>query len=200
MGKKEALSKDQIQHFFYTGTMHLFAVSGLHVGVIGAFFFFLGRLLCLPKLLRLMLTGSGVWLYAAVVGFGPSTLRATLMITFVLLAQLFSRPVSGQNVFFNTVGLTHFVRRRTTVVAIRRSATTFFFPESHRHRFLLRQCHKQSVFDALLGFVQPVGVYRQFIPYPVRKLYRHSRYGFLGNFSPLSAVADVNGTIIPTLP
>ena len=108
MGKKEALSKDQIQHFFYTGTMHLFAVSGLHVGVIGTFFFFLGRLLCFPKLLRLMLTGGGVWLYAAVVGFGPSTLRATLMITFVLLAQVFSRPVSGQNVFFNTVGLTLF--------------------------------------------------------------------------------------------
>ena len=106
MGKKEALSKDQIQHFFYTGTMHLFAVSGLHVGVIGTFFFFLGRLLWLPKLLRLGVTGGGVWLYAAVVGFGPSTLRATLMITFVLLAQLFSRPVSGQNVFFNTVGLT----------------------------------------------------------------------------------------------
>ena len=108
MGKKEALSKDQIQHFFYTGTMHLFAVSGLHVGVIGTFFFFLGRLLCLPKLIRLLLTGCGVWLYAAVVGFGPSTLRATLMITFMLLAQLFSRPVSGQNVFFNTVGLTLF--------------------------------------------------------------------------------------------
>ena len=108
MGKKEALSKDQIQHFFYTGTMHLFAVSGLHVGVIGTFFFFLGRLLCLPKLLRLLLTGGGIWLYAAVVGFGPSTLRATLMITFVLLAQLFSRPVSGQNVFFNTIGLTLF--------------------------------------------------------------------------------------------
>jgi len=35
-------------------------------------------------------------------------LRATLMITFVLLAQLFSRPVSGQNVFFNTIGLTLF--------------------------------------------------------------------------------------------
>ena len=108
MGKKEALSKEQIQHFFYTGTMHLFAVSGLHVGVIGTFFFFLGRLLYLPKLLRLMLTGGGVWLYAIIVGLGPSTLRATLMITFVLLAQLFSRPVSGQNAFFNTVGLTLF--------------------------------------------------------------------------------------------
>ena len=108
MGKKEALSKEQIQHFFYTGTMHLFAVSGLHVGVIGTFFFFLGRLLCLPKLLRLTLTGGGVWLYAILVGLGPSTLRATLMITFVLSAQLFSRPVNGQNAFFNTVGLTLF--------------------------------------------------------------------------------------------
>ena len=106
MGKKEALSKQQIQHFFYTGTMHLFAVSGLHVGVVSTFFFFLGRLLCLPKLLRLLLTGGGVWLYAAIVGFSPSTLRATLMVAFVLLAQLVSRPVNGQNTFFNTVGLT----------------------------------------------------------------------------------------------
>jgi competence protein ComEC len=106
MGKKETLSKQQIQHFFYTGTMHLFAVSGLHVGVVSTFFFSLGRLLWLPKLLRLLLTGSCVWLYAAIVGFSPSTLRAVMMVTFVLLAQLFSRPVNGQNTFFNTVGLT----------------------------------------------------------------------------------------------
>lgn len=73
MGKKEDLSKDQIQHFFYTGTMHLFAVSGLHVGVVSTFLFFFCKLLLLPRYLRLPLTGAGVCFYATIVGFSPST-------------------------------------------------------------------------------------------------------------------------------
>lgn len=108
MGKKEDLSKDQIQHFFYTGTMHLFAVSGLHVGVVSTFLFFFCKLLFLPKYLRLILTGIGVCFYASIVGFSPSTLRATLMVLFVLFAQLFSRPADIKGALFNTIGLTIF--------------------------------------------------------------------------------------------
>ena len=108
MGKKEDLSKDQIQHFFYTGTMHLFAVSGLHVGVVSTFLFFFCKLLFFPKSLRLILTGIGVCFYATIVGFSPSTLRATLMVLFVLFAQLFSRPVDIKGALFNTIGLTLF--------------------------------------------------------------------------------------------
>lgn len=106
MGKKEELTKRQIEHFFYTGTMHLFAVSGLHVGIVSTFFFFVGRLLCLPACFRWLLTCGGVFLYASMVGFSPSTVRASLMVGFVLLAQLFSRPINGRNAFFNTIGLT----------------------------------------------------------------------------------------------
>lgn len=108
MGKKEDLSKDQIQHFFYTGTMHLFAVSGLHVGVVSTFLFFFCKLLFFPKYLRLILTGIGVCFYATIVGFSPSTLRATLMVLFVLFAQLFSRPADIKGALFNTIGLTLF--------------------------------------------------------------------------------------------
>ncbi len=106
MGKKEDLSKEQIQHFFYTGTMHLFAVSGLHVGVVSTFIFFLCKLLCLPKILRLIFTGIGVCFYATIVGFSPSTLRATLMVLFILSAQLCSRPADIKGALFNTVGIT----------------------------------------------------------------------------------------------
>ena len=106
MGKKECLSKEQLQHFFYTGTMHLFAVSGLHVGFVSSFIFFLCRWAFLPRFLQLFITGIGVCFYAFVVGFTPSTLRATLMVIFVLVAQIFSRPVDGKGALYNTIGLT----------------------------------------------------------------------------------------------
>ena len=106
MGKKECLPKEQLQHFFYTGTMHLFAVSGLHVGVVSSFIFFLCRWFFLPRLLQFLFTGIGVCFYASIVGFSPSTLRATLMVLFILIAQIFSRPVDVKGAFYNTIGLT----------------------------------------------------------------------------------------------
>lgn len=106
IGKKECLPKEQLQHFFYTGTMHLFAVSGLHVGVVSSFIFFLCRWLFLPRLLQFLFTGIGVCFYASIVGFSPSTLRATLMVLFILIAQIFSRPVDVRGAFYNTIGLT----------------------------------------------------------------------------------------------
>lgn len=106
LGKKENLTKKQLQHFFYTGTMHLFAVSGLHVGVVSGFIYALCRLLGLPLLIKLFATGIGVFFYATIVGFSPSTLRASLMIFFILCAQLFKRRVDVQSAFFNTLGIT----------------------------------------------------------------------------------------------
>ena len=106
MGKKECLPKEQLQHFFYTGTMHLFAVSGLHVGVVSSFIFFLCRWIFLPRFLQFLFTGIGVCFYASIVGFSPSTLRATLMVLFILIAQIFSRPVDVRGAFYNTIGLT----------------------------------------------------------------------------------------------
>ncbi len=106
MGKKETIPKDKLQHFFYTGTMHLFAVSGLHVGVVSSFIFFLCKLFCFPKWLKITCTSIIVLLYASIVGFSPSTLRATSMVFFILLAQIVSRPIDSRAAFFNTIGLT----------------------------------------------------------------------------------------------
>lgn len=106
MGKKESIPRDQLQHFFYTGTMHLFAVSGLHVGVVSSFIFFLCKLFIFPKGLKIIFTGLGVLFYAFIVGFSPSTLRATCMVFFVLMAQIFNRPIDIHAAFFSTIGLT----------------------------------------------------------------------------------------------
>jgi len=106
MGKKESIPRDKLQHFFYTGTMHLFAVSGLHVGVVSSFIFFVCKLLLFPRWLKILFTGISVLFYASIVGFSPSTLRATFMVFFVLLAQILNRPIDIRAAFFNTIGLT----------------------------------------------------------------------------------------------
>ncbi|MDR2396336.1 MAG: ComEC/Rec2 family competence protein [Puniceicoccales bacterium] len=102
LGKKELLSEKNLNHFFDTGTMHLFAVSGLHVGVVSTFLFFFFKSLLLPKIFRLFFTLVGVFLYASIVGFSPSTLRASYMVLFVITMQLCSRPVDGRAAFLNT--------------------------------------------------------------------------------------------------
>jgi len=97
-GNKELLSSQQLNLFKSTGTMHLFAVSGLHIGI--AYFcalktlniFLTNRLLLIPLCL------STNFFYVCLVGYPVSACRAFLMIFIWQLAVLFfrkSNPLSA---------------------------------------------------------------------------------------------------------
>ncbi len=83
--------------FYETGTGHVLAISGLHVGIL---------FLAVALLLRFVLPGTYVplvasafvWAYAYAVGFLPSVVRAATMLTLFSLASLLSRPVKPLNV------------------------------------------------------------------------------------------------------
>ncbi|HAA89630.1 MAG: ComE operon protein 3 [Thermoanaerobacterales bacterium 50_218] len=79
LGAKEGISAEDKEVFRKTGVMHLFAVSGLHLGFVLLFFLSLARRLHLGRFTTFLLTGFGVFSYAAVVGFPPSVLRAMIM-------------------------------------------------------------------------------------------------------------------------
>jgi competence protein ComEC len=79
LGAKEGISAEDKEVFQKTGVMHLFAVSGLHLGFVLLFFLSLARWLHLGRFTTFLLTGLGVFSYAAVVGFPPSVLRAMIM-------------------------------------------------------------------------------------------------------------------------
>jgi len=91
-----------------TGTGHLLAISGLHIGLAAMLGFYLGRLVLsclyigLQQRLALTLPWLAAWLaalaYSALAGFGVSTQRSLIMLTVAAVAVLSRRnihPVLG---------------------------------------------------------------------------------------------------------
>ena len=86
-----------------TGTSHLLAISGLHIGLAAALGFFAGRLglFAIPHALRQRVAVLMPWLtawlaalcYAALAGFGISTQRALIMLTVATVVMLARRSV-----------------------------------------------------------------------------------------------------------
>lgn len=89
LGQKDELNADQDALFMRSGTMHLFSISGLHIGVIAAGMHALLSLLRVPRLPKLLLGLTLLWLYVQITGGAPSAVRAFLMVAlFQLTLQL----------------------------------------------------------------------------------------------------------------
>lgn len=79
-GDKSEVSYKLINAFRTTGTAHLLAVSGLHVGVVFLISLSLGLFLRVPRYLSLVVSLVLVFFYAALAAFSPSVMRAFLML------------------------------------------------------------------------------------------------------------------------
>lgn len=91
LGDKQKLDPQTKVEFIQTGTLHLFAISGLHVGVIACALFALLRYLALPQIVSTYLGLLLLLLYVLTIGASPSALRAFLMICFLWGAYVFQR-------------------------------------------------------------------------------------------------------------
>lgn len=92
LGEKTMLASDQQDAFMRSGTFHIFSVSGLHVGVIALALYAVFSLLRVPRRPAALLTLAILWLYVAITGGGAPSIRAYLMIFFVLGARAFRLP------------------------------------------------------------------------------------------------------------
>lgn len=94
---------DELQNaYIETGSMHVLAVSGAHVGIIFmGIVLFLKQLRLRGKLWRraeLFIILACIWGFAFLAGMGPSIARATVMFTFYLIAKQFRLDYEGYNV------------------------------------------------------------------------------------------------------
>ena len=95
LGIRDDLPEDMVERFRATGTSHLLAISGLHVGVLlvlslMASQWVLGRRRQLYLIAPLLL----IWLYALLSGMSPSVTRAAIMGSVHLAAHFVGRPRS----------------------------------------------------------------------------------------------------------
>ena len=100
LGQKKHLEKEVSEAYVTAGTMHVLAVSGLHVGIIYGFFFLFikpYKLSGKKRVLYLSFVILIIWVYALITGMSPSVMRAATMFTLMGLAQMKSRSPSIYN-------------------------------------------------------------------------------------------------------
>jgi competence protein ComEC len=94
LGETHELSDEQHALFMQSGTMHLFAISGLNIGVIATALTALLALLRLPRWLRFVIGAALLWLFVDITGASPSAVRAFVMAVFLHAAFVLRLPAN----------------------------------------------------------------------------------------------------------
>jgi competence protein ComEC len=112
LGERGSLLPETAEAFRRSGTSHLVAISGLHLGLLALFLapFFSALLIRIPGLplahpvppLARVLTLPALGAYAALSGFQISTLRALVMVGLVVVGTGLSRPVAAPALLAST--------------------------------------------------------------------------------------------------
>lgn len=90
-GHYEALPEGVLEGFTATGIVHILSVSGSHVALLFGFLCLLGRWLRLSEKVTLPLAALAILAYAALAGFVPPVVRASIMGVLSVAALFFSR-------------------------------------------------------------------------------------------------------------
>lgn len=107
LGVKDELDNSIRDAYAQTGTMHVLAVSGLHVGLIyGILAFLLAgfKRTAKQRAVYAAVILSVLWLYAFVTGLSPSVLRAAFMFSLITVAMVSGR----QHNIYNTLAIAAF--------------------------------------------------------------------------------------------
>lgn len=87
-GDKSGLDENIKSGFSYTGTAHVFAVSGLHVGMLaGALLWLLRKTKLTNRITKIAILSTFLLIFCALCDFSPSTVRASIMTLTAALAK-----------------------------------------------------------------------------------------------------------------
>src|SRR6184192_370573 len=93
LGLRHQTPEDIEEPFQQTGTLHLFAVAGLHVGIVAALLWMLAMIARLSRKWATALIIPSLFFYAAVTGLHVSSVRAAVMTSILLGGFFFDRKV-----------------------------------------------------------------------------------------------------------
>ena len=109
LGERSRLPRDVHQAFVESGTLHMFAISGLHVAIVARILTLLLVFAFVPFRLIGLLAAPLLWFYVGITGAGPSAVRAGAMVTICMLAPLFNRRPDGISAWAATFVVFHVV-------------------------------------------------------------------------------------------
>jgi competence protein ComEC len=108
LGQRQTIDKSTYNNYVNSGTIHILAVSGLHVGIILWILNFLFRPLLYLKYgnyIRPFILVTILWTFAIIAGLSPSVTRAVTMFSIISIAMHLKRPTN----IYNTLVISAFV-------------------------------------------------------------------------------------------
>ena len=109
LGYDDTLPHELRQKYVAAGAMHILCVSGLHVGVVFMMFsymlFFFNERKKWQSVVKQLILLTMIWFYALLAGLAPSILRATIMLSFVIIGNIIGR----KGVLLNSLAASAFI-------------------------------------------------------------------------------------------
>lgn len=97
LGSRDQLDRQQYDTFAQTGTIHLLAVSGLHVGILAGAVLLVVRLFRIPRGRGLLVVAVATIAYTLLTDARPPAVRATVLVLMMCLAYALARRPSPYN-------------------------------------------------------------------------------------------------------
>lgn len=96
-GNTQDVESGTLDSFRYGGIAHIFAVSGLHIGIVFGALSFILRKLKINKYISAPVCLLSIIFYSGVCGFTLSSVRAVIMCATVVIAKLFNKKYDALN-------------------------------------------------------------------------------------------------------
>lgn len=108
LGQRQTIDKTVYNNYVNSGTIHILAISGLHVGILLWLLNFIFKPLLYLKygnIIRPIILVTILWSFAVIAGLSPSVTRAVTMFSIISIAMHLKRPTN----IYNTLVLSAFV-------------------------------------------------------------------------------------------
>jgi len=92
LGWKTAFSGEVAEPFMRSGTMHVFAISGLHIALIAGLLVAVLKVFRVPRAWCAWIVIPLIWFYSGVTGWQASAIRSTIMMTVIIAGWSLRRP------------------------------------------------------------------------------------------------------------
>lgn len=143
--------------FKNTGTLHLFAVSGMHVFIIYYFLSFLIKNIIYKRNLRLIIPSIIISFYPILTGFSSSSIRAILLLLFMNFFKILDINVKSFNIL-GLIGILNFLFIPETI-------TNPGFQMSYAATFLILYTINKIKNDKITPFFIPLSAFIGVFPF-----------------------------------